>query len=932
MPSALETLMKILRLEREQGYRNTAVIGGLGAYASKWQADAHSQARRPEHHALIDDLVVRMRAYDDLAAREDRHQAVKYMIDRITGRVKPEGQAPPAPAQPLPDQPEHVTAPPPHPEPAPEPSPAPLASQAPPARPAAPDRPGRHEREKRQGKAPSPRREEPSRRREARPGPKTGREEDASSNGESVPGVRIDARESMGLEFGVADAGSTADTRPEDPAFYREPTRPRPRRRPRRAQDPAEAVTLLRGLAAPVTVIDRVGVRMAEKLARLGIHTVGDLLYHVPRRYDDYTRLLPVGQIKPGEAATLIGMVQNSRVIKGRGGRQLLQVTVDDGTAALSVFFFGQPYLQKQLRRGVQIVCSGKTELYLGKLAMSNPEWELLEHENLHTRAIVPVYPLTRDLTGRTMRRILKPTVEYWSGHLPDYLPESVQDRAEMVDLGWALRQIHFPENWDYLEYARERLAFDELFVLQTAMMARRRAWQKEPGVPQPVPDAWVETVVAHLPFALTGAQRRALEEIRGDMARPLPMNRLLQGDVGSGKTVVALLAMLIAIQNGGQIALMAPTSILAEQHFQSLTRLLATILPDQEIAVRLLTGATPSGERQETLSRLADGTVSILVGTHALIQPDITFANLTLVVVDEQHRFGVSQRGALRSKGGNPHLLVMTATPIPRTLALTLHADLDLSVIDEMPSGRTPVETHLLSNLERERAYGFIDHQVAKGRQAFIVYPLVDTDEVEDETRAAVVEYDRLRHEVFPRRRLDLLHGRLRPDEKEAVMARFKAGQTDILVSTSVIEVGIDIPNATVILIEGANRFGLAQLHQFRGRVGRGEYPSYCLLIGDTETEEARRRLEAMAGTTDGFALAEIDFQMRGAGDLLGTRQSGQGMLLRFGGQLNPPLVALAQREARTIYEEDPDLTLPEHHLLAERVALWRSAQTDLS
>jgi ATP-dependent DNA helicase RecG len=355
-------------------------------------------------------------------------------------------------------------------------------------------------------------------------------------------------------------------------------------------------------------------------------------------------------------------------------------------------------------------------------------------------------------------------------------------------------------------------------------------------------------------------------------------------------------------------------------------------LFPDREIAIRLLTGATPAAERADTVLRLSEGTVSIVIGTHALLQDDVAFDKLALVIIDEQHRFGVAQRGKLRSKGTNPHLLVMTATPIPRTLALTVHADLDLSVIDELPPGRTPVETYLMNEKERERAYSFIDQQVEQGRQAFIVYPLVEAETEDDETQAAVDEYARLGREIFPKRRLGLLHGRLRPDEKDAVMAQFKAGELDILVSTSVVEVGIDVPNASVILIEGANRFGLAQLHQFRGRVGRGEHPSTCLLIGDVSTPDAEKRLTAMTETTDGFKLAEIDFEIRGAGDLFGTRQSGLRSPLRFGGDLFPPLVALAQREARTLYEEDPDLTLPEHRLLAERVAIWRDMETDLS
>jgi len=956
MPSALETLMKILRLEREQGYKNGALIGGLGAFAGKWQVDAHTQARRPEHHALVDELVVLMQAYEQVTDRQERHQRVRYMMDRITGRAQPgetpaqagpqsgappvrriEKRAPekrpgagvtvprdrrgPRPAQPA----EAEAASPPVDTPIQAaPSQPPAVSQPPAAPPSRPVRESDRPRRERPASGPKAQ-PAPHKPRQTPPAPRS-TEAEIEDESDLEPEIFSSEQVGMGLEDIVPAEGDASE------AMQEEPVRPKPRRKSRRGEAPADALERLHGLNAPVTVVERVGERVSQKLARLNLHTVEDLLYHLPRRYDDYTRMVPIHRAEPGGVYTLIGSVRTSMIHKARPGREFLQVTLDDGTATLEVFFFGQPYLARQLKRGVQVVVSGKTESYLGKLSMSNPEWELLEFENLHTRSIVPVYPLTKGLTGRTMRRILKTTVDYWAGRLPDFVPESVLDRADLGDRGWALRQVHFPEHWDYLRYARERLAFDELLILQLAMLARRRAWQQVPGVPLAVDDDWLAGLNARLPFTLTGAQQQALNDIRTDMARAVPMNRLLQGDVGSGKTIVAALAMAIAVQNGGQAALMAPTSILAEQHFQSITATLAALLPDREIAIRLLTGATPPAERDETLARLADGTVSIVVGTHALIQSGVSFHNLTLAIVDEQHRFGVEQRGQLRSKGTNPHLLVMTATPIPRTLALTLHADLDLSVINELPPGRTPVETHVMSGLERERAYSFIDQQIAQGRQAFIVYPLVEAEDEEDEARAAVDEYGRLSREVFRNRRLGLLHGRMKADEKEAVMAAFKAGELDILVSTSVVEVGIDIPNASVILVEDASRFGLAQLHQFRGRVGRGAAQSYCLLMGETGSPEATQRLEAMTRTTDGFELAEIDFRMRGAGDLLGLRQSGLGTPLRFGGDINPPLVALAQREARTLYEEDPDLRMPEHQLLAERVAMWRAVQADLS
>jgi ATP-dependent DNA helicase RecG len=436
------------------------------------------------------------------------------------------------------------------------------------------------------------------------------------------------------------------------------------------------------------------------------------------------------------------------------------------------------------------------------------------------------------------------------------------------------------------------------------------------------VDDEWVSSFEQALSYELTAAQRRAIADIRRDIAGDVPMNRLLQGDVGSGKTVVAALAMGIAVANNTQAALMAPTSILAEQHFANLSATFDASLLSGQVSVALLTGSTPPGEREAIYAGLADGSIHVVVGTHALIQAGVEFARLGLAVIDEQHRFGVAQRGALRDKAGdgNPHLLVMTATPIPRTLALTLHADLDLTVIDEMPPGRLPVQTRILQPKERQRAYSFIRSQVEKGHQAFIIYPLIEESDKLN-ARAATAEYKRLQESIFPDLSLGLLHGRMSADEKEAVMAAFYRGETHILVSTSVIEVGIDVPNATVMMVENANRFGLAQLHQLRGRVGRGGNESYCLLMSEDAFFESDERLKAMEETSDGFRLAEIDWEMRGAGDLLGYRQSGLGDL-NFADLMDSRLVEQVQHEARAIYDVDPELQRPEHQALAERVA----------
>ena len=614
-----------------------------------------------------------------------------------------------------------------------------------------------------------------------------------------------------------------------------------------------------------------------------------------------------------------------------RGNRKFLLITVDDGTAAMQVAYFGQPWLQRQFKRGGQVVLSGTVELFRGQCMMTNPEWEMLERDNLHTNRIVPVYPLTKGLAARTMRRLMRQVLEDFKGRVPDYMPESVLDRTGLVDLGWALEQVHFPDSFDTLVHAQTRLSFDELFLFQMGMLGSRREWQSVPGQPLHVPDEWLDQYLAALPYPLTGAQQRALGDIRADLARDVPMNRLLQGDVGSGKTVVATIALAIAVQQGKQAALMAPTSILAEQHFRSIGALLRHAPGGEHMQVRLLTGNTSGPERDEIYRGLAEGWIHVVIGTHALIQEGVAFHDLAVAVIDEQHRFGVEQRGALRGKGTNPHILIMTATPIPRTLALTIYADLDLSIIDEMPPGRTPVDTRVLTIAERERAYGFIQSQIAAGRQAFIIYPLVEASEKITDLGAAVDDYERLKNQVFPKLRVGLLHGRMSPAEKEEVMAAFAAGTIDILASTSVVEVGIDVPNASVMLIENAEHFGLAQLHQFRGRVGRGPHKSYCLLVAGTTTNETNERLMAMEETTDGFKLAEIDWEMRGPGDLLGVRQSGMSQF-RLSELMNPRLVELAQREARTVYAEDSALAQPEHGLLVRRIQTLLDRRADIS
>jgi ATP-dependent DNA helicase RecG len=562
---------------------------------------------------------------------------------------------------------------------------------------------------------------------------------------------------------------------------------------------------------------------------------------------------------------------------------------------------------------------------------MNNPDWEPVERQQLHTNRIVPVYPLTSGVTAKWLRRVISSVVGRMASRLPDPLPERVRSAAGLVLLGTALQQVHFPDSWEQLERAQHRLAFEEMFLLQLGVLRQKRDWTNLQAQPLPSNESWVRQYVAGLPFPPTSAQEKALADVRGDLSRNRPMNRLLQGDVGSGKTIIAAAAMGISVANGSQAAFMAPTSILAEQHLQTLLGLLPTAASVPAERIRLLIGSTPAAEKDEVRRGLAAGTVSVVVGTHALLEDPVTFAQLGVVVIDEQHRFGVEERGRLRAKGGNPHLLVMTATPIPRSLALTLYGDLDLSVMDEMPPGRQPIETRVLQPVERSRAYGFIRSQVDAGRQAFIIYPLIEgSDRVE--AKAAVEEHERLQKEVFPHYRIGLLHGRMRPEEKDEGMSRFRAGETQILVSTSVVEVGVDIPNAAVILIEGANRFGLAQLHQFRGRVGRGPYPSFCLLVPENEDEAENARLKAMESTNDGFKLAELDLEQRGPGEFLGSRQSGFADL-RMARLTDIRLIEKARRQAESLFEADPELSSPEHALLAqEREKFWSTKKGEIS
>ena len=693
------------------------------------------------------------------------------------------------------------------------------------------------------------------------------------------------------------------------------------------------------GLGAPVTSLPGISTAYAAKLRRMNIATIQDLLYHVPHRYDDYRSLKPINKLEYGEETTIVGTVWETRSRRTRGGGTIIRSVIADASGTIEAVWFNQPYLVRQLSSGRRIVLSGKVDEYLGRLTLQSPTWEPLERELIHTARLVPIYPLTRGISARWMRRLMKRVVDHWAPRVPDPVPEPTRQRLGLMDMGTALRQIHFPDSLEAAQEARRRLSFDEFLLIQLGMLRQRQQWRTQPGIPLPRDQRLLDAFVGSLPFELTAAQQRCLEQIVADLSQPQPMSRLIQGDVGSGKTVVATAAMLLALAAGKQVALMAPTEILAEQHYRTVSQLLASA-PEWDLgrsaSVVLLTGGLRRVERRQVYTALASGEADIVVGTHALIQKHVAFKDLGLVIVDEQHRFGVAQRAALRGKGGTPHMLVMSATPIPRSLALTLYGDLDISVIDELPAGRKPVQTRWLLPRERERAYAFLRAQVEKGRQAFILFPLVKESEKVD-AKAAVEEYERLKTSIFPDLRLGLLHGRLKSKEKDAIMARFQAGEIDILVSTSVVEVGIDVPNATVMMIEGADRFGLAQLHQFRGRVGRGEHQSYCLLLSDTvspddpKTKATWERLKAIEETQDGFVLAEKDLELRGPGDFFGLRQSGL-PALRLASLSNVRILEQARAEAQTIFAQDPELDRPEHQLLNQRLSQFWQDQADLS
>ncbi|MFT5365994.1 MAG: ATP-dependent DNA helicase RecG [Candidatus Latescibacterota bacterium] len=673
---------------------------------------------------------------------------------------------------------------------------------------------------------------------------------------------------------------------------------------------------MLSNLNQPLRTLPGIGLKRENLLESVGIETVGDLLLYLPYRYIDRTTEVGIAQLPLDMEVTVVGEIVAMEVIPGK--RRRFVMTVEDDTGKVfGTWFGGYQYFRGAYEAGDLVALGGKLSRFGGKLAMTHPEVEVLasegdEAQRLHTGRIIPLYNTTAKMksermTARALRRLLFAALDVVGDEIVDPLPDDIRERCGVVRLREAIEKVHFPDVFSDVDAARQRLAFDEIFYIQLHLGRMQKEREKTPGRVLCPQGTLAKQMVSSLPFELTGAQKRSVEEIGADLTRSVAMHRLLQGDVGSGKTLVALLAMLAAVDAGCQAALMAPTQILAEQHANTIRNLVEPLGLD----VRLLTGRTRAAARREILVGLLSNTVSILIGTHALVQEDVLFANLGLVVVDEQHRFGVAQRAILREKGADSHLLVMTATPIPRSLALTLYGDLDVTILDELPPGREPVKTGWRLAADRAKALQFVRSEIEQGRQAYIVYPLVEESGKSD-LKAATEAFEDLRTGSFSDLRLGLLHGRMTGDEKETTMDAFRRGDLQVLVATTVIEVGVDVPNATVMMVEHAERFGLSQLHQLRGRVGRGHHASYCILIADPQEHlsgEAKERLDAMAQTTDGFEISEVDLKIRGPGQIFGTRQAGFPEFRFADLARDVDIVVLARGEAQKLLNQDPTL-----------------------
>lgn len=663
-------------------------------------------------------------------------------------------------------------------------------------------------------------------------------------------------------------------------------------------------------LSDDIRYLKGIGEQRARALSKLGINTLGDLLTYFPRSYEDRTNTVPIAALQADESACVRGLVASEPTLsRVRRGMELVKLRVADDTGSMDVTYFNQSYVRQQLKAGQSYVFYGRVSIDGNRRSMTNPMFEAQDAPRLVTGRIVPIYRLTAGISQKMLISAVRRALDECAGQLPDALPEVISEKAQLCKPAYAYENIHFPADFGALELARRRLIFEELFVLSCALTRMKHSLVKKSGIVVSAPR--LEELYSALPFIATGAQRRAIEDAFRDMRSGNAMNRLIQGDVGSGKTLVAAACVWCAHCGGLQSAFMAPTEILVNQHFNTFKELLSPL----GVKVSKLTGSMTAKQKREVLQSLKDGEASLVVGTHALISDTVEFSRLALVVTDEQHRFGVNQRAALISKGASPHTLVMSATPIPRTLALIIYGDLDVSVIDELPPGRQKVDTFAVGEDMRERIYSFMRKQVSEGRQVFVVCPAIDEDEQRPQSLKSAKEYSAfLAQTVFPDLRVGCIHGKMKAAEKDKLMDAFVDGGLDILVSTTVIEVGVDVPNASLIVVENAERFGLSQLHQLRGRVGRGRHKGYCVLFSNATNEETKARLKIMEKTADGFVISEEDLRLRGPGDFFGARQHGLPEMHIADLCTDMRVLQAAQEAALELLRLDPDLKKPEN------------------
>ena len=870
----LTTIRRPFQQEIRNGCQDSVVINGLGAYVQLWVRNAERLTLNPAEKQLLDSLAELFSDYETSSPKERRNvvQAAMKQIDEMTsGNQKVLPTRKPAATKTVDDLPLFQSLP--------SQSPKTSTSLVKPAR-------------KSKGQQP------------------------LFPVDSEVDG-RSEAAKSSPPRF-------AAPTNPSESDVPHSDSQPAPPEKVSINEVPISTdLASLKFLETEIQYASGIGPRRAAKLiTELNIRNVRDLLEYYPRDYLDRGHFRSIYEVgRTGEYETIQGAVVNqSQFTPNRKGAQAVgKIAIYDQTGVAQLVNFGRRvgYLKGLLKVGAQVVVSGKFTRRNNEIQTTDFEFEVLEAEDadlIHTGRIVPKYALTAKLTQRMLRQWTKTLLDNYAGDYPEILPLDIRQQNQLIDRCTAIQEIHFPSSEGYKDAARRRLAFDEFFLLELGLELKKQRWKtEEKGVAFQVEGELLNRFIEALPFQLTAAQERVIEEIKSDMASVQAMNRLLQGDVGSGKTIVGAIATLCAIQSGYQGALMVPTEILAEQHTYNLSELFEPL----GLKVVLLKSDLPKAERDEALAAIADGSAHVVVGTHALIQEGVEFHQLGLVIIDEQHRFGVMQRATLRDKGTTPDVLVMTATPIPRTLALTIYGDLNVSVIDELPPGRRKITTRWVREKDREKLYAQIEKEVQRGRQAYIVYPLVEESEKLEEIKAATEMADHFQTHVFPHLRVGLLHGRMRSMEKQEVMGHFKNKQIDILVSTTVIEVGIDVPNASLMVIENAERFGLSQMHQLRGRVGRGTHKSSCHLISSPRTDDGISRIKAMTRTNDGFELAEADLEIRGPGEFFGTRQSGLpdfkiANILRDGS-----LLEVAKSEANRLAKMDPNLSQPAHQVL---------------